>query len=384
MDEYKRNHNQSIALRREVDDETLLRFTRCDLLVREFGQYIANKVSSHVTLKFVTLFHQLDSITLYTEKHLGELENWQAMLSKHSALRDLTATSTMPHAPGLPAPLIAAIASACTLLCSLTLSPSAGVNAACVAMLAEQCPLLQWLKLGGCNMLGDSSMQALGQHSPQLQELYLHAERGVVTDAGFVALLQGCTKLTSLELWDGSQVTASIVALTPLCTKIMTLALCRCSVLGDTHARAAMYQLRSLRTLNLHCCTGLSEQLLITNPHSDYVGLNVVEEVNNTVLAALVQFCPLLFDVSIRGCTQVTKITPLRNSSQLYILDLSDCTGVTDETVLQLAFAIEGSTDSNLFVSAHGSGITEQIAEIVRGTTRICVDLSYCAPGSSI
>lgn len=130
---------------------------------------------------------------------------------------------------------------------------------------------------------------------------------------------------------------------------------------ASNEADIAMRRLRSLTSIDLSRCTGISELLLLTiisnNVQLSEVELSNVQSVTDTVLQALSTHCALLGSLMVNYCPLLTDLTLLRKCTQLGFLSIAGCMGVTDANLLELAVRVP-SHRRRLYVHAWHSGIT--------------------------
>ena len=85
---------------------------------------------------------------------------------------------------------------------------------------ADMLPQLSSLNLRSCKQITDAGVIALSQGCPQLSTLDL-SNCKQITDAGVIALSQGCRQLSSLKLWGCKQITdAGVSAVREACPNI--------------------------------------------------------------------------------------------------------------------------------------------------------------------
>lgn len=349
-----------------------------NLEVTEFHQDMCDNISVESRSTFLQGLSGLRRIDLWTDSRAGDSASWNKVLAVHPELRSFSMMNFDNDFMEYPQ-LIAALANNCKQLITVYLNSGTVVDDSSVVLLAQQCNHLEELSLEAARELTDCSLQALGQHCVGLRVLRLRtASRGHASDSGVIYLLQRCRKLTTLNLWDCTCVTArSFAALVPLCGQITDLSLRNCIAFNSREASLAMKQLHLLTNLSLPLCTNISEALLIAvinnNVQLTIVDLSGVSTVTDNVLSAFAQSCVNMVWLAINGCPNVTNLALLAGCTKLFKLDVADCAGVSDDALLQLA----ATPGRRLLVGANGNanGITEETFIQLESSQRILLKL---------
>ena len=141
----------------------------------------------------------------------------------------------------------------------------AKVTDASVTALAQHCPGLTTIGLWDCSNITDTSVTALAQNCPGLTEIYLRYCSNI-TDASVTALAQHCPVLTYINLVNCSNITdTSVTALAQYCPGLTTINLHYCHKITDASITALAQHCPGLTKMDLNYCsmiTYTAKQLL--------------------------------------------------------------------------------------------------------------------------
>ena len=162
---------------------------------------------------------------------------------------------------------------------------SADITNAGVIALSQGCPELSKLDLCGCREITDAGVIALAQGCPELSDLNLR-ECDQITDEGVMALAQNCKQLSFLGVgvhWpdQSANITdAGVAALAQGCPQLCSLSLSGCRDITDTSVIALAQQRPELCSLSLDGCKNITIKSVL----------------------ALAQECPKLSWLNLKGC----------------------------------------------------------------------------------
>jgi ribosomal protein L30E len=192
-----------------------------------------------------------------------------------------------------------------------------------IMTLAQYCPGITSIQLGGCYALTDATLRTLGRYCKDLNSVDLnHDEEGNTnfTDAGLLDLVEGCPKLTLVQLGGCVACTnSSIIAIAARLPKLVTIVLGNfgCGVLSDAAVKALAKNCPALTSTDLSGCGKISDAAVL----------------------ALAYRCPALTDINLSRCFKLTSkstVALVKHCSRLTRIDIS-CTDMADKSVMALA-----------------------------------------------
>jgi len=244
--------------------------------------------------------------------------------------------------------------------------------------LGQACKSLLSLNLHGCEMISDTGLSWLSQWSLSLRHINL-SNCSKVTNAGIRHLGEGCTKLRSIVLLNLKRVSDVGIRCMAACHHLEALngsGLCMLSDgvdrsfgLEGTQALGASDCSATIKHLNLHGCALISTLSMkaianfsnletldlsgcnkLTLAGSKHIGKSCTKIrvlslaicgdcISNTVVEALVSNLNLLSTVNLQFCSKVGErsMKALSTCSELQRLDLTGCSGLTDQAILHLS-----------------------------------------------
>lgn len=277
----------------------------------------------------------------------------------------------------------------CVHLVKLSLSGSSRIGAqdTAIARMAQCCPNIGDLSLSHFEHCTDAGMYTIAQHLPQLHTLALF-ELYRITDDGVSAILSACAKLTKLNFYSCSDIEHDCLAHTTALTSLQL----HTSILNEEVLCEAAQQNCNLRELSVVIGKSIDQWHVIplepTCLSGAVVHLSQLREfhycsiekntkcINDMLLCALGQYCPLLTSLYLYNLYRVKGVTntggaALASLHQLRTIILQNCPKLGNRAVCAIA---QGCPDLYKVSFARCSGVR---SEGVRALAQYCHKLEH-------
>lgn len=243
------------------------------------------------------------------------------------------------------------------------------INDVGIIAIAKGCPNLQTLSLHGCNDLTDLSiieicryclklegldlsrchnlsllLEIMPFHLPLLKNLDLSRCDGLESFEPIIALLQRCTDFQSLNLMFLNVTDADLIRIAECCPNLRDLNLGQTGELTDLSMSRLAQTCPELRSLDVSFCQEISDRsitrLLDKCPYLTSLDLSSCDEICYYWLMCDEKCYPNFESLTFKNGVNVTDWTIIKLAHKcvnLSYLDLSDCTEVSDKSIVVLA-----------------------------------------------
>ena len=198
----------------------------------------------------------------------------------------------------------------------------------------------------GLSRIRDTDLFYVAQHCSNLTTVNFYLCT-LITDEGVIALVQGCSQLLSLNLQQCTRniTDASMIALAQGgCPNLTSLNLCDCKEITDAGVIALAQGCKKLSALNLKFCKHITDAAVIALaqgcPRLSYLDLGWCKQITNAAVIALAQGCPRLSHLDLAECYMITDegvIALAQGCPELATLSLYECERLTDASIIALA-----------------------------------------------
>ncbi|KAE9416881.1 hypothetical protein Angca_004313 [Angiostrongylus cantonensis] len=232
------------------------------------------------------------------------------------------------------------------------------VKVATVENLARRCGgFLKKLSLKGCENIQDSALRSFTAKCANIEHLSLYKCKRV-TDA------DGCPNLQYLNIsWCDNIQDKGVQMVLAGCKNLTTLIMKGCEGLTEQVFANSIDHMKNLEVINLLSCFANDEtvaHIAHGSPHLQYLCLSNCTQITDRSLISLSQGCKMLTDVELSGCSLLTDagfIQLARHCKGLARMDLEDCSLITDATIHSLSTNCNGLSELSL---SHCELITDE------------------------
>ncbi|KAK3245209.1 hypothetical protein CYMTET_45213 [Cymbomonas tetramitiformis] len=236
---------------------------------------------------------------------------------------------------------IESVALHCPELSRLDVGRCLRVDTNSIVLFVEKCTGLQHLNVSFCN-IADAALFAVVQHSRKLRYLNITACKQV-TDEGLLAVGKRCPQLQHLLCGSNRKLTDASIRALAWCRSLRSLSI-EASNANDISLFMIGKHCTALQALNISSClnvtdTGICQFFALQNRTLKQVNLSFCQNVLDSTILHLTEFCPQLKELLVSGCTAVTDsslFAVAERCAQLQTLEVFACQLVSDQSICSI------------------------------------------------
>ncbi|KAK6059596.1 leucine Rich repeat-containing domain protein [Cooperia oncophora] len=212
--------------------------------------------------------------------------------------------------------------------------------------LGRHCHKLVHLNLENCTAITDRALRTcenLGRHCHKLVHLNLE-NCTAITDRALRYISDGCSNLQYLNIsWCDNIQDKGVQMILAGCKGLTTLIMKGCEGLTEQVFANSIDNMKNLEVINLLSCFVNDEtvaHIARGSPHLQYLCLSNCTQITDRSLISLSQGCRMLTDIELSGCSLLSDagfIQLARHCKNLARMDLEDCSLITDATIHSLS-----------------------------------------------